>query len=243
MIGFILIFRNYCPTSLFSAIFARRSAGLRPNAGARPPIRPAKRTSPPMDNDLERRIAACRLCAPRFAATATAHAPRPVPWFAPTARVLIAGQAPGLRVHEAGRPFADPSGDRLRDWLALSPDAFYDRGRVAIVPMAFCFPGYDASGADLPPPPICARTWRAEVVSALPHVRLTVLVGGYAQRWHLGTRDGVTATVRAWRDSAPAVFPLPHPSWRNTAWLKRNPWFAEELLPALRSRVREVMDD
>jgi uracil-DNA glycosylase len=196
-----------------------------------------------MTVDLERRIGACTLCAPRFAATATAHVPRPVPWFGPSARVLIAGQAPGLRVHEAGRPFADPSGDRLREWLGLPPEAFYDRSRVAIVPMAFCFPGYDAKGADLPPPPVCARTWRAEVLAALQDVRLTILVGGYAQRWHLGPRPGVTETVRAWRDLAPGVFPLPHPSWRNTAWLKRNPWFAEDLLPALRSRVREVMDD
>jgi uracil-DNA glycosylase len=109
--------------------------------------------------------------------------------------------------------------------------------------MAFCFPGYDAKGSDLPPPPLCARTWRGEVMAALPGIRLTVLVGGHAQRWHLGTRAGVTDTVRGWRRHAPAVFPLPHPSWRNTAWLKRNPWFAEELLPALRARVAEVMDD
>ena len=196
-----------------------------------------------MDDDLTRRIAACTLCASHFAATKTAHSPRPVPWFRPTARLLIAGQAPGLRVHEAGRPFADPSGDRLRDWLGLLPDAFYERTRVAIVPMAFCFPGYDASGSDLPPPPVCAATWRAEVMAALTEIRLTVLVGGYAQRWHLGARSSVTETVRAWRDHAPDVFPLPHPSWRNTAWLKRNPWFAEELLPALQARVREVMHD
>jgi uracil-DNA glycosylase len=195
-----------------------------------------------MDDDLIRRIGDCTLCAPRFGATATAHSPRPVAWFQRTARLLIAGQAPGLRVHQEGRPFADPSGDRLRDWLGLDPSAFYDRARVAIVPMAFCFPGYDAKGADLPPPPICAATWRPEVMAALPDIRLTVLVGGHAQRWHLGTRGGVTETVRAWRDHAPDVFPLPHPSWRNTAWLKRNPWFAEDLLPALRARVSEVMD-
>jgi uracil-DNA glycosylase len=195
-----------------------------------------------MPLDLSARIAACRLCADRFAATATAHAPRPVPWFDSGARLLVAGQAPGLRVHEAGRPFADPSGDRLRDWLGLAPEAFYDRARVAIVPMAFCFPGYDATGADLPPPPLCAATWRREVMAALPNIRLTILVGGHAQRWHLATRAGVTETVRAWRDHAPAVFPLPHPSWRNTAWLKRNRWFGEDLLPVLRARVREVMD-
>jgi len=191
---------------------------------------------------LTRRISACTLCAERFAVTATAHAPRPVPWFEPGAGILIAGQAPGLRVHEAGRPFADPSGDRLRLWLGLTGEEFYDRARVAIVPMAFCFPGYDAKGGDLPPPPLCARTWRAEVMAALPDVALTILVGGYAQKWHLGGRDGVTGTVRSWRDHAPAVFPLPHPSWRNTAWLRKNPWFEADLLPVLRTRVREVLD-
>jgi uracil-DNA glycosylase len=190
---------------------------------------------------LARDIAACRLCADRFAATATGHAPRPVVWFRPTARILIAGQAPGLRVHNAGVPFADPSGDRLRDWLGLDGAAFYDRDRVAIVPMAFCFPGYDARGSDLPPPALCARSWRAQVMAALPDLRLTLLVGGAAQRWHLGTRDGVTATVARWRDHAPAIFPLPHPSWRNTGWLKRNPWFAADLLPVLRARVAQVL--
>lgn len=191
--------------------------------------------------ELGTRISTCRLCAARFAATATAHAPRPVVWFAPSARLLIAGQAPGLRVHEAGRPFADASGDRLRRWLGLDEKAFYDRARVAIVPMAFCFPGYDAAGADLPPPPLCARTWRAEVMAALPRLRLTVLVGGHAQRWHLARAGGVTETVRAWRDHAPAVFPVPHPSWRNTGWLSKNPWFEAELVPVLRARVQEVM--
>lgn len=192
---------------------------------------------------LRARIAACRLCAPRFAATASAHAPRSVVWFAPTARVLIAGQAPGARVHGSGRPFTDPSGDRLRQWLGLDAGAFYDRGRIAIVPMAFCFPGHDARGADLPPPPVCAATWHAQVMAALPRLRLTLLVGGYAQRWHLGTRAGVTETVRGWRDHAPARFPLPHPSWRNTAWLRKNPWFEADLLPALRARMREVLND
>jgi len=188
------------------------------------------------------RIAACRLCAGRFAATATAHAPRPVVWFRPEARLLIAGQAPGARVHASGRPFTDPSGDRLRDWTGLAPGDFYDRARVAIVPMAFCFPGYDAKGSDLPPPEICAATWRARVLAALGAVPLLLLVGGAAIRWHLGMRD-VTKTVADWRGpAAQGVFPLPHPSWRNTAWLKRNPWFEAELLPALRARVREVLD-
>lgn len=185
-------------------------------------------------------IAACRICAPRFAATATAHRPRPVVWFRPGARVLIVGQAPGARVHDSGRPFTDRSGDRLRDWMGVDEASFYDRDRVAIVPMAFCFPGYDAKGADLPPPPVCARTWRDEVM-ALLRPRLTLLVGGHAMRWHLGARY-VTATVAGWRDHAPAVFPLPHPSWRNTGWLRRNPWFQADLLPALRAAVAAELD-
>ncbi|TDK41234.1 uracil-DNA glycosylase family protein [Antarcticimicrobium luteum] len=193
--------------------------------------------------DLLRDIAACRLCADRFAATATAHAPRPVVWFRPSARILIAGQAPGARVHASGRPFTDPSGDRLRDWLGMDAAAFYDLDRVAVVPMAFCFPGYNDRKADLPPPPICARTWHARVMAALERVELTVLVGGHAHRWHLGTRTPVTGTVAGWRAHAPRVFPLPHPSWRNTAWLKKNPWFEADLLPVLRARVREVLND
>ncbi len=164
-------------------------------------------------------------------------------WFARRARILIAGQAPGKRVHERGRPFTDPSGDRLRAWLGLDDLSFYDRERVAIVPMAFCFPGYDTAGSDLPPPAICHRTWHAQVMAALPDIRLKVLVGGAAQRWHLGGKARVTQTVRAWRDHAPDIFALPHPSWRNTAWLNKNPWFAAEVLPALQARVKEVMDD
>lgn len=193
----------------------------------------------PVAEALTEEIRACRLCAARFTATETGHAPRPVVWFRPGARVLIVGQAPGARVHASGRPFTDPSGDRLRAWMGVGAETFYDLARIAIVPMAFCFPGYDAKGADLPPPPLCAATWRARVMAALGPMDLTLLVGGAAQRWHLGTR-AVTATVAAWRDHAPRVFPLPHPSWRNTAWLKRNPWFEAELIPALRARVKEV---
>jgi len=193
------------------------------------------------DLPLAQRIAACRLCAEQFGATATAHSPRPVVWLRPGARILIAGQAPGMRVHMAGRPFADPSGDRLRDWMGIDAATVYDRDRIAIVPMAFCFPGYDARGSDLPPPPVCAATWRAAVMSQLGPMALTLLVGGAAQGWHLSGRDSVTARVRAWRDHAPAVFPLPHPSWRNTAWLKKNPWFEAELLPVLRLAVQEVL--
>lgn len=198
------------------------------------------------DPDLAEALRRCRLCAPRFAATATAHAPSPVVWFAPTARVLIAGQAPGLRAHDAGRPFDDPSGVRLRDWLGLSPDRFWDLSRIAFVPMAFCFPGYGASGTDLPPPALCARTWHRRILAALGGVRLRLLVGGHAQRWHLSpdaTRGGVGATVARWRDFGPDCFPLPHPSWRNSAWLARNPWFERELLPRVRTRLHEVLDD
>lgn len=187
-------------------------------------------------------IRRCSLCAQRFAATATAHAPRPVVWFRPGARLLVAGQAPGARVHGSGQPFTDRSGDRLRDWMAVSEAEFYDTARIAIVPMAFCFPGYDTKGADLPPPLLCAATWRAPVLQALGPMPLTLLVGGAAIRWHLGLTD-VTATVVDWRTwAARGVFPLPHPSWRNTGWLKRTPWFEAELLPVLRARVREVMD-
>ena len=192
---------------------------------------------------LQEDIRACRICAVRFAATQTAHAPRPVVWFRPSARILIAGQAPGARVHQSGKPFTDPSGDRLRDWLGLDDAAFYDRDRVAIVPMAFCFPGYDARGADLPPPKICGETWHDRVMAALPEVRLRVLVGAAAHRYHLGTKAPVTETVRNWRDHAPGTFALPHPSWRNTGWLKKNSWFEDEVLPVLRVRVKEVMDD
>lgn len=153
--------------------------------------------------------------------------------------MLIVGQAPGLRVHESGRPFSDRSGDRLRDWMGVDEATFYDRSRVAIVPMAFCFPGYDAKGADLPPPALCATTWRARVMAQL-QPELTLLLGGYAIRWHLGVRN-VTQAVKGWRDYAPDVFPLPHPSWRNTGWLRRNPWFEADLLPSLRKAVATVL--
>jgi len=194
-------------------------------------------------SDLIQHIRACRLCADRFATTHTAHEPRPVAWFRPSARVLIAGQAPGMRVHQSGVPFDDPSGDRLRDWLGLTPSDFYDKSRVAVVPMAFCFPGYNAKGADLPPPPICGKTWHRDVMQALDKVDLTVLVGGYAHKYHMGVKTGVTDTVLAWRAHAPQVFPLPHPSWRNTGWLKKNPWFEAELIPELRKQVQKVMHE
>lgn len=181
-------------------------------------------------------VAACRLCADRFAATRTAHAPRPVPWLSERAPVLIAGQAPGAQVHAKGRPFDDRSGDRLRDWLGVDRTAFYDRGKFAVLSMAFCFPGYDAKGGDLPPPPLCARLWRRRALAAMPQVRLTLLVGGHVQRW-AGATGSVTDEVARWREFGAKALPLPHPSWRNAGWLKRNPWFEAELVPELRRRV------
>ncbi|MEH7826842.1 uracil-DNA glycosylase family protein [Gemmobacter denitrificans] len=193
--------------------------------------------------ELADRIATCRLCADRFAATATAHQPRPVLWHGTTARLLIAGQAPGLRVHGSGKPFTDPSGQRLRAWLGLTADQFYDRSRVAILPMAFCFPGYDARGADLPPPLICAATWRAAVLAQHNQVQLVLAVGAAAIRWHLGDRRAVTDAVAGWPAALErGICPLPHPSWRNTGWIKRNPWFEAELLPVLRARIQTLME-
>ncbi|MGM0584767.1 MAG: uracil-DNA glycosylase family protein [Pseudomonadota bacterium] len=190
---------------------------------------------------LEAEIAACRACADRFAATRTAHEPRPVTRMSETARILVAGQAPGARVHASGLPFDDPSGDRLRRWMGVDRETFYDRARIAILPMAFCFPGYDAKGSDLPPPPLCAKLWRERALEAMPQIEMTLLVGGYAQKWALGPGRKVTDTVRDWRAHTPALVPLPHPSWRNTAWLKRHPWFEEELVPWLQDRVRALV--
>jgi uracil-DNA glycosylase len=190
---------------------------------------------------LTDQIAKCRLCADRFAATKTAHAPRPVAWFSPNATIRIIGQAPGIRVHESGLPFDDASGDRLRDWMGVGREVFYDRDRIAVTPMAFCFPGYDARGSDLPPPRICAETWHDAVDATLGDVRLTLLVGAHAQSRYLASSGSLTDTVRGWRDHAPRVFPLPHPSWRNTGWLKKNPWFETELLPVLRARIDDLL--
>lgn len=193
---------------------------------------------------LKSDLARCTLCADRFAATHTAHSPRPIVWFNKSARILIAGQAPGMRVHKTGKPFFDPSGDRLRDWMGVDDETFYDKAKVAIVPMAFCFPGYDAKGSDLPPPKICAQTWQDRVTENLSGVQLTLLIGGYAQAWHLKqpASRGVTQTVAGWRDTMPVAIPLPHPSWRNTSWIKKNPWFETDLLPVLKASVRKALE-
>ena len=196
------------------------------------------------------RIRACRICVEKPVGQPLPHAPRPVVRGRPGARLAIFGQAPGTRVHASGVPFTDPSGDRLRDWLGIDAEAFYNEERVAILPMGFCFPGLDAKGADLPPRRECAPAWRKQVIAVLPRLELTLLVGGYAQAWHLEgeAARSVTATVADWRrilalPRKPRLLPLPHPSWRNTGWLKANPWFGDELLPVLRDEVRRLLGE
>lgn len=202
-------------------------------------------------NELERlvaRIVRCRACIERPEAAPLPHEPRPVLRVSPTARIVVAGQAPGTIVHETGLPFNDPSGDRLRDWMGIDRDLFYDRSRIAIVPMGFCFPGQDHRGADLPPRRECAPLWRRQVLDLLPSVELLLTIGQYAHAWHLGSlrRENLTETVRDWRtvwESSydPRILPMPHPSWRNNAWLRRNPWFDGELVPHLRREVARLV--
>ena len=186
---------------------------------------------------LLQRIRACRLCAAHLPL-----GPRPVLRSRASARLLIVGQAPGTRVHASGIPWNDPSGERLRAWLGIDRDAFYDEARVAIVPMGFCYPGKGRSG-DLPPRAECAQTWHPQLLPQLPRIELTLLIGQYAQRYFLGTArgDDLTATVRAYRDYLPRCLPLPHPSPRNIGWFRRNPWFETEVLPTLRRRVQALL--
>ncbi len=183
-------------------------------------------------------IAACRACAGDLP-----HTPRPVVMVKRETRILICGQAPGRRVHESGLPFTDPSGDRLRAWMGIDAQTFYGRPEIGVAAMAFCCPGTNPKGGDYPPPPRCAALWRKPLLAALPKVELTLLVGGYAQAWALGeaAKANMTETVRAWRDHLPRYLPLPHPSWRNTGWLRRNPWFEAEVTPYLRQTVRDIL--
>jgi uracil-DNA glycosylase len=183
-------------------------------------------------------VRACRLCAEHLPL-----GPRPVLRVASTARLLIIGQAPGTKVHETGIPWNDRSGDRLRQWLGMDRDSFYDETRIAIMPMGFCYPGADKNGGDLPPRRECAPKWHARLRGNLPDVELTLLVGSYAQAHYLGDRRKatMTETVRAWRDYRPEFLPLPHPSWRNTGWLKKNPWFEKELVPVLRRQTGAII--
>lgn len=203
----------------------------------------------PLDK-LTAEIRACRICRDAPRGKPLPHEPRPVFRVSPTARIGVFGQAPGTRVHASGVPFSDPSGVRLRQWMGVSDDEFYDVRRIAIIPMGFCFPGLDAKGGDLPPRAECAPLWRARLLAQLPKFELGLLVGRYAHAWHLGSRQAATLgeTVAGWRaatslaEGAMRMWPLPHPSWRNNAWLKKNPWFEAELLPALRRDVRSILD-
>jgi uracil-DNA glycosylase len=189
-------------------------------------------------DDLLADIRACRACAGELA-----HEPRPVVHVSPATEILICGQAPGRRVHESGLPFTDPSGDRLRDWMGVGYEQFYADRRIGVAAMAFCFPGTNPKGGDFPPPKRCASLWRPQLLERLPRVTLTLLVGSYAIGWKLGAgaKPSMTDTVRSWREYGPDLLPLPHPSWRNTGWLKRNPWFDAEVVPHLRSRVAETL--
>jgi uracil-DNA glycosylase len=170
--------------------------------------------------------------------------PRPVLRAKRSARIMIVGQAPGTKVHETGIPWNDASGRRLRAWLDLDDETFYDEARIAIVPMGFCYPGANPKGGDMAPRPECAPMWHKPLRDALPRVELTLLVGQYAQGWYLGKRrrKTMTETVRAWRDYAPDYLPTPHPSWRTTHWQKKNPWFDTDVIPELRRRVHGLLD-
>ncbi|MGD2134215.1 MAG: uracil-DNA glycosylase family protein [Maricaulaceae bacterium] len=183
-------------------------------------------------------IRACRTCAGKMEPE-----PRPVVRLHPGARILVIGQAPGVRVHAVGAPFVDPSGERLRDWMGIDEGVFYDPARVAVAPAGFCFPGLTPGGADRPPRRECAPQWQHRVHDALPGIVLTLLVGGYGHKIGLGERaaGGVTETVRRFAEFAPRVIPLPHPSWRNSAWLKKHRWFETDLLPVLRAAVADAL--
>lgn len=180
---------------------------------------------------LLEKVRACNLCQ-----ACLPLGPRPVLQHDPRAKILIVGQAPGRKVHESGIPFDDASGDRLRAWLGMTPEMFYDPAQVAIVPMGLCYPGKGKSG-DMPPRPECAPAWREQLLSHLPQVELTLVIGQYAHAYHFADKQPLTERVAAWRSYWPERVPLPHPSPRNNIWLKRNPWFEAEVIPALQQRV------
>ncbi len=195
-----------------------------------------------MAGSLEKLVADIRKC--ELCKADMSMAPRPVFAVSESATILVAGQAPGNLAMKSGRPFTDPSGVRLRDWMGVDEAVFYDASRIAIVPMGFCFPGYDKTGSDIPPMKRCAEAWRADLLAALPNVKVTLLVGGYAQKWHLGKRmqRNLTETVRQWQIYASeGMFTLPHPSWRNTGWIKKNSWFETQTLPALKSAISSAL--
>jgi uracil-DNA glycosylase family 4 len=185
--------------------------------------------------ELKEEISFCRICTGLIP-----HTPRPVVRFSDTCSILIVGQAPGNKVHKSGIPWSDASGERLRNWMGINQDDFYNDSKIAIVPMAFCFPGINAKGGDNPPPPICAPLWHPQVNSFLPKVKLIILVGWFAQQYYLKAqvKSSLTETMLNWRNYGDKTIPLPHPSWRNTGWIKKNLWFTEEVLPHLKQQVK-----
>ena len=187
-------------------------------------------------NQLLTEVRSCKICEPILK-----DGVRPVLQVNKHAKILIAGQAPGSKVHATGIPFDDPSGDRLREWMGIDKETFYNSQKIAILPMAFCYPGKGKSG-DLPPPPICAKTWRNQLLESMPEIQLTLVIGQYALAWHLKNREKkLTETVRNWAAYGEHVMPLPHPSPRNNIWLKKNPWFEEDVLTVLKSRVDKIL--
>jgi uracil-DNA glycosylase len=185
-----------------------------------------------------REVRACRICEAQLP-----FGPRPVVQMASSARLLIVGQAPGSKVHQTGVPWNDASGDRLRDWLGLDRAEFYDEAKVAILPIGFCYPGAGQKGGDNPPRPECAPHWHGRLLKRLPDLELTILIGQYAHRHYLngGRKPSLTETVRAFSEYSSKFFPLPHPSWRSTIWMRKNPWFEETVIPELRRAVRNVL--
>ena len=211
-------------------------------------LRKAQRGGVSTADDVEPFLAevrACRRCVEAPIRRALPHEPNPVLVLSTTARILIAGQAPGTKVHASGKPFDDASGNRLRDWMGVTREEFYDPALFAVLPMGFCFPGQDAKGSDLPPRRECSPAWRTRALALMPQIELVLAIGSYSQTWHLGDamKPTLTETVQDWRaivqrSNALCIVPLPHPSWRNTGWLKRHPWFETDLLPFLRREIR-----
>lgn len=203
---------------------------------------------------LEQNIRACRICVDQPFRSPLPHQPRPVLQISSSARICICGQAPGTRVHASGKPFTDRSGDRLREWLGLDHGTFYDPKQIAIVPMGFCFPGQNERGSDLPPRRECQATWHDSLFAAMPRIELLLTIGQYAIAYHLGRsrKNTLTETVMAWREfwydpdasqDSPRTMPLPHPSWRNNSWIKKNEWFEQEQLPVLRQEITRILED
>ena len=202
-------------------------------------------------DQLRNRIEKCNVCQTNPIKTPLPHTPRPVIRVSETARICVAGQAPGTRVHNTGIPFNDPSGDRLRDWMGITREKFYDESQIAIIPMGFCFPGQDINGSDLPPRPECRKTWHDSLFQKLPQLELIIPIGKYAHIYHLGISHSVSISEtiqNCWKNanrfiqSQPKYLPLPHPSWRNSGWLKKNPWFEAEILPSLQSEIAKIVE-